>query len=59
VSTTGFLASPLTFDLGAWYADVTVLTLVTVLGLAGWGFWTSLAGRSLFRDEILGAERPR
>jgi serine/threonine-protein kinase len=50
---------PLTFDLTAWYAHVTLLTLAVVLGLAGWGFWVSLAGRPLFRDEILESEAAR
>jgi serine/threonine-protein kinase len=50
---------PLTFDLTAWYADVTLLTLALILGLAGWGFWVSLAGRPLFRDQILEAEGAR
>jgi hypothetical protein len=50
---------PLTFDLTAWYADVTLLTLALVLGLAVWGFWISLAGRPLFRDQILEAEGAR
>jgi hypothetical protein len=50
---------PLTFDLTAWYAHVTLLTLAVVLGLAGWGFWVSLAGRPLFRDQILEADGAR
>jgi serine/threonine-protein kinase len=50
---------PLTFDLTAWYAHVTLLALAVVLGLAGWGFWVSLAGRPLFRDEILESEAAR
>jgi len=53
------LTLPLTFDLTAWYAHVTLLTLALVLGLAGWGFWVSLAGRPLFRDEILESEAAR
>ncbi len=44
---------PLTFDLTAWYADATLLTLALVLALSIWGFWVSLAGQPLFRDEIL------
>jgi serine/threonine-protein kinase len=53
-----FETLPLTFDLTAWYADATLLTLAFVLALTCWGFWVSLAGRPLFRDEILGAEGP-
>ena len=47
---------PLTFDLTAWYRHVTLLTLFVTVGVAVWGFWTALAGRPLFRDEILEAE---
>jgi hypothetical protein len=47
---------PLTFDLTAWYGYVTLLTLFVVAGVAVWGFWNALAGRPLFRDEILAAE---
>jgi hypothetical protein len=50
---------PLTFDLTAWYADATLLTLALVLALTCWGFWVSLAGRPLFRDEILSPEGGR
>jgi serine/threonine-protein kinase len=47
---------PLTYDLTAWYGYVTVLVLFVTLGVAVWGFWVSLAGRPLFRDEIMVAE---
>ena len=45
---------PLTFDLGAWWSTPTWLVLLLCLGIAGWGFWTALAGRPVFRDQILG-----
>ena len=44
---------PLTFDLTAWYGYVTLLTLFVTIGIAVWGFRVALAGRPLFRDEIL------
>jgi hypothetical protein len=47
---------PLTFDLTAWYGYVTLLTLFVTVGVTVWGFWIALAGRPLFRDEILEAE---
>jgi hypothetical protein len=50
------LQLPLTFNLTAWYGYVTLLTLFVTVGVAFWGFWTALAGRPLFRDEILGAK---
>ena len=31
------------------------LTLFVTIGVTAWGFWTALAGRPLFRDEILEA----
>jgi serine/threonine-protein kinase len=45
---------PLTFALGAWWAGPTWLVLAMVLGLAIWGFRGALAGRPVFRDEVLG-----
>jgi hypothetical protein len=50
------LILPLTFNLTAWYGYVTLLTLFITIGVAVWGFWVALAGRPLFRDEILEAE---
>jgi serine/threonine-protein kinase len=44
---------PLTFDLSHWYGYVTVLVLFFAVGVALWGFRVALAGRPLFRDEIL------
>ena len=44
---------PLTFDLTAWYGQVTLLVLPVVVAVALWGFRVALAGRALFRDEIL------
>jgi len=45
---------PLTFDLSAWWAAPTWLTLAALLFLAGWGFRMSLAGQPVFRDRVLG-----
>ncbi len=47
---------PLTFNLTAWYGHVTLLTLFVTVGVAVWGFRAAVAGRPLFRDEILEAE---
>jgi serine/threonine-protein kinase len=46
------LNPPLTWDLSAWYADRSFLTLGLVTGLALYGFYTSLGGRALLRDEL-------
>jgi hypothetical protein len=45
---------PLTFDLTAWWAAPTWITLAALLFVAGWGFRASLAGRPVFRDAVLG-----
>lgn len=47
---------PLTFNLTAWYRHVTLVTLFVTVGVAVWGFRAAVAGRPLFRDEILEAE---
>ncbi len=43
---------PVTRDLGAWYATDFILTLIISLALVGFGFYTSLAGQSLFRTAF-------
>jgi len=43
---------PATFDLSVWYADRVLLGLAAVFALIGFGFFTSLAGRPLFRDVL-------
>jgi serine/threonine-protein kinase len=39
---------PLTTDLSAWYSGVSTLGLLTVAGLAVYGFWFACGGRALF-----------
>ncbi len=46
---------PATLDFEKWYAGIGAIGPLVLLGLAGWGFWVSLAGRPIFRDELLGA----
>jgi serine/threonine-protein kinase len=48
-----FLASPITAHLGAWYAGATIATLVVLAAMAGYGFVTSLGGRSPFGEGLL------
>ena len=43
---------PITSDLSAWYAADFVLALIICLALAGFGFYTSLAGQPLFRGAL-------
>jgi hypothetical protein len=44
---------PLTMHPADWYLGSMLLALAFVSAPALWGFWTSRAGRPLFRDEIL------
>jgi hypothetical protein len=43
---------PFTADLSAWYMPTSVLTLASVLALAGWGFYQSLGGETVWKPEI-------
>ena len=43
---------PITSDFSAWYAGDFVLALIICLGLAVFGFYTSLAGEPLFRGAL-------
>lgn len=43
---------PITSDFSAWYAGDYVLALLIALALAGFGFYTSLAGQPLFRATL-------
>ncbi len=43
---------PVTSDLSAWYAGDFVLVLIISLALAGFSFYTSLAGQPLFRGSL-------
>jgi hypothetical protein len=43
---------PFTTDLSAWYMPTSVLALLSVLALAGWGCYHSLGGELLWQPEI-------
>ena len=43
---------PFTADLSAWYMPTSALALLSVVALAGWGFYQSLGGEALWRPEI-------
>ena len=43
----------LTLDSSAWYAGRSWFTLLLFAGIAGYGFWISLAGRPLVRSHVL------
>jgi serine/threonine-protein kinase len=44
---------PATTDFSAWYSTPALLGILCVVALAGYGFWVSLGGRQLIRDEVL------
>jgi serine/threonine-protein kinase len=43
---------PFTADFSAWYATTTLLALLSVVALAGWGFYHSLGGEPLWKVEM-------
>ncbi|MFZ0816889.1 MAG: hypothetical protein WAM78_15300, partial [Candidatus Sulfotelmatobacter sp.] len=43
---------PFTADFSAWYMSTFALTMLSVVALAGWGFYQSLGGEPLWRPEL-------
>jgi serine/threonine protein kinase len=43
---------PFTSDFSAWYMPTSAFALLSVVALAGWGFYHSLGGEPLWRAEI-------
>jgi Protein kinase domain len=43
---------PFTADFSAWYMSTFILTLLSVVVLAGWGFYHSLGGEPLWHPEM-------
>jgi hypothetical protein len=43
---------PFTADFSAWYMTTTIFALLSVVVLAGWGFYHSLGGEPLWRAEM-------
>jgi serine/threonine protein kinase len=43
---------PFSADLSAWYMPTSILALLSVVVLAGWGFYHSLGGEPIWRPEI-------
>jgi hypothetical protein len=40
-------------DFSAWYVGASLLSLAVAAAVAGYGFHTALAGRPLFKDDLL------
>jgi hypothetical protein len=52
IFTVNMLANvPFASDLTAWYMSASVLAVVSIVVLAGWGFYHSLGGEPLWRPE--------
>jgi serine/threonine protein kinase len=43
---------PITLDFSNWYAARALAVLLGFVVIAAWGFYTSLAGQTLFKDEL-------
>jgi Protein kinase domain len=43
---------PFTTDFSAWYAPGAWGVLLSFIAIAGWGFYTSLGGQKLWKDEL-------
>jgi hypothetical protein len=43
---------PFSADFSAWYMTTSILALLSVVALAGWGFYHSLGGEPLWRAEV-------
>jgi hypothetical protein len=43
---------PTTFDFSAWYAGIGLVGILIALALPAYGFWISLAGQPIFRDQL-------
>jgi predicted Ser/Thr protein kinase len=43
---------PFSSDLSAWYMTTSILALLSVVALAGWGFYHSLGGERVWRVEM-------
>ena len=53
VFTINLLANvPFSTDFSAWYMPASILALLSVVALAGWGFYHSLGGETIWRPEI-------
>jgi serine/threonine-protein kinase len=46
------VSAPVPASLSSWYTPATALVYLSVLGLAGWGFYTSRGGRPLWRGDL-------
>jgi predicted Ser/Thr protein kinase len=53
IFTVNMLANvPFSSDLSAWYMSTSILALLSVVAMAGWGFYHSLGGEPLWQVEV-------
>jgi len=45
---------PLTLDFSLWYASASLLSLLSLVVLAVWGFYNALAGQKLWQGDVFG-----
>jgi len=43
---------PYTFDFSNWYATSALAVVLSFVAIAGWGFYTSLGGQKLIREDL-------
>jgi len=43
---------PVTLDFSVWYAPASFAVLLSFIAIAAWGFYTSLGGQKLWKDEL-------
>jgi len=46
------LSVPCTFDVRNWYATHALAMVLSLVAIAGWGFYTSLGGQKLFHGDL-------
>jgi hypothetical protein len=47
-----FQSLPYTLDSSTWYASHVFGVILSFVALAAWGFYTSLGGQTLWKDEL-------
>jgi hypothetical protein len=46
------LGVPFSADFSTWYMTTSILALLSVLVIAGWGFYHSLGGQPVWKQEM-------
>lgn len=46
---------PMTVDFSAWYVESSLIAMFAIVAIAAFACYTAMAGRPLFRDDILGS----